>query len=95
VPDPLDPNIVSRLSATSVYDHRTRQARNIGIYPYNTSGHGAENLRVRFQWTAPLLISPHDPKTLYHAGNIVYKTTDRGNTWKAVSPDLTRNDPSK
>jgi photosystem II stability/assembly factor-like uncharacterized protein len=98
VPDPQDPNIVyagEYGGYVSLFDLRTRQARNIGIYPYNTSGHGAEALRVRFQWTAPLLLSPHNPKALYHAGNIVFKTTDQGSTWKAVSPDLTRNDKSR
>jgi photosystem II stability/assembly factor-like uncharacterized protein len=98
VPDPVDPNIVyagEYGGYVSVFDLRTRQARNVGIYPYDTSGHGAESLRVRFQWTAPLMISPHDPKALYHAGNMVFKTTDRGRTWKAISPDLTRNDKSK
>jgi photosystem II stability/assembly factor-like uncharacterized protein len=97
-PDPLDPNIIyagEYGGYVSLWDYRSRQARNISIYPYNQSGHGAEVLRVRFQWTAPLLISPHDHKTVYHAGNILFKTTDQGRTWKPISPDLTRNDKSK
>src|SRR5205807_3166370 len=57
--------------------------------------HGAEDLRYRFQWTAPILISPHDPKTVYHAGNVLFKTTDAGFHWTPISPDLTRNDRSK
>jgi photosystem II stability/assembly factor-like uncharacterized protein len=98
VSDPKDPNIVyagEYGGYVSVYDHLTRQARNISIYPFDPSGHAAEDLRVRFQWTAPLLISPHDHKTLYHAGNYLYRTSDRGTTWKAISPDLTRNDRTK
>src|SRR6185369_11242566 len=70
MPDPSDPNIVyagEYGGFISRYDHRTRQARNISIYPTNPSGHGAESLRFRFQWTAPILVSPHDPKTVYHA----------------------------
>jgi photosystem II stability/assembly factor-like uncharacterized protein len=97
-PDPSDPNIVYAGEYGGIitrYDHRTRQARNISIYPFNPSGHGAEALRYRFQWTAPILISPHDPKTVYHAANVLFKTTDGGTTWTALSPDLTRNDKSK
>jgi photosystem II stability/assembly factor-like uncharacterized protein len=98
VPDPKDPSIVyagEYGGYVSRYDHRTRQARNISIYPFDPSGYGAEDLRVRFQWTAPLMISPHDNKVLYHAANMLFKTTDQGKTWKAISPDLTRNDRSK
>jgi photosystem II stability/assembly factor-like uncharacterized protein len=97
-PDPVDPNLVyagEYGGYVSLYDHRTRQARNISIYPFNPSGHGAEKLRVRFQWTAPLMVSPHDHKTVYHAANILFKTTDQGRTWQAISPDLTRNDVTK
>src|SRR5262249_29152424 len=54
----------------SRYDHRTRQARNVSVYPFNPSGHGGEDLRYRFQWTAPILVSPHDAKTVYHAANV-------------------------
>lgn len=79
----------------SRYDHRTRQARNVSIYPENPSGHGAEDLRLRFQWTAPVAVSPHDPNVLYHAANVLFRTTDGGETWSAISGDLTRDDPSK
>jgi photosystem II stability/assembly factor-like uncharacterized protein len=96
--DPSDPNIVyagEYGGYISRYDHRTRQATHVGIYPDVISGHGAADQRYRFQWTAPILISPHDPKTVYHGGNILFKTTDGGMTWAAISPDLTRNDRSK
>ena len=53
------------------------------------------NLEHRFQWTAPVLISHHDPNTLYHGGERLFKTTDGGVHWTAISPDLTRNDKSK
>jgi photosystem II stability/assembly factor-like uncharacterized protein len=96
--DPSDPNIVyagEYGGYISRYDHRTRQERSVGIYPFNPSGHGGEDLRYRFQWTAPILVSPHDPKTVYHAANVLFKTTDGGQHWTAISPDLTRNDKSK
>ena len=52
-------------------------------------------LEHRFQWTAPVLISPHDPNTLYYGGERLFKTTDGGVHWDVISPDLTRNDKSK
>ena len=77
------------------YDEGSGQYRNISIYPANPSGIKPKELQYRFQWTAPLEISPHDPKVLYHGGNVLFRTTDRGATWTAISPDLTRNDRSK
>lgn len=98
VADPEDPNIVyagEYLGYLSRYDERTGQAPHVGIYPDNGSGHGAEDLRHRFQWTAPIVISPHDSKLVYHASNYLQKTRDGGQTWEIISPDLTRNDKSK
>lgn len=98
VADPSDPNVIyagEYGGYLSRYDRRTRQAVSIGIYPFNPSGHGAEVLKYRFQWTAPVMISPHDPKALYHAANVLFRSTDDGRNWKAVSPDLTRNDKTK
>jgi photosystem II stability/assembly factor-like uncharacterized protein len=98
VPDPADPDIVysgEYGGYLSRYDQRTRQAENISIYPTNPSGHGAEDLRYRFQWTAPVLVSSHDHNVIYHAANVLFRTTDRGVRWKAISPDLTRNDRTK
>lgn len=98
VSDPSDPNIVyagEYGGYISHYDHRTRQARNVSIYPEDQSGHGAEDMRYRFQWTAPIAVSPHDPKVVYHGSNVLFKTSDGGQTWMAISPDLTRNDTSK
>jgi photosystem II stability/assembly factor-like uncharacterized protein len=96
--DPSDPNIVyaGEYGGTiTYYDHRTRQARNVSAYPENPSAHGGEDLKYRFQWTAPIAVSPHNPKAVYHAANVLFRTTDGGQTWKAISPDLTRNDKSK
>ena len=96
--DPSDPNVVyagEYLGYISRYDQRTGEARNISIYPEDWSGHGAEDGRYRFQWTAPIHVSPHDPKVVYHGGNVLLRTADGGQTWTAISPDLTRNDKSK
>jgi photosystem II stability/assembly factor-like uncharacterized protein len=93
--DPKDPNVVyagEYLGYISRYDRRTRQARHVGAWPDNQSGHGAEDSRYRFQWTAPILVSTHDSKTVYHGGNVLFRTTDAGQSWTVVSPDLSRND---
>jgi photosystem II stability/assembly factor-like uncharacterized protein len=98
VADPSDPNIVwagEYLGYLSRFDRRTSQAPHMGVYPDDGSGHGAEDLRYRFQWTAPIVISPHNPKVVYHAANILFKTEDDGQSWQAISPDLTRNDETK
>jgi photosystem II stability/assembly factor-like uncharacterized protein len=98
VADPADPNIVyagEYGGYISRFDYRTRQATNISIYPANPSGKGAEELRYRFQWTAPIMISPNDAKTVYHAANVLFRTRDGGKTWEKISPDLTRDDKSK
>src|SRR5205823_3455795 len=97
-PDPADPDVVwagEYGGYVSRYDHRTRQARNVSAYPTNPSGHGAEDLRYRFQWTAPIVVSPHDSKVVYHAANVVFKTEDAGLRWSPISSDLTRNDKAK
>ncbi|HEV2853481.1 MAG TPA: glycosyl hydrolase [Thermoanaerobaculia bacterium] len=98
VSDPSDPNIVyagEYLGYLSRYDHRTGQERNVSPWPENPSGHGGEDMRYRFQWTAPIAVSPHDPKVVYYGGNVVFKTSDGGQSWTVISPDLTRNDKSK
>jgi len=96
-PYPPDPNIVYAGAeyVTTRFDKRTEQAVDISVLPLDPSGNGAEKLEHRFQWTSPLFISPHDPNTLYNAGEILYKSTDGGQSWNAISPDLTRNDKSK
>ena len=57
-------------------------------------GHGAEGFKYRFQWNFPIMVSPHGKK-VYAASNQLHVTTNEGQTWKVISPDLTRNDPSK
>lgn len=93
-----DPNIIyagEYLGYISAFDDRTRQSRDISAWPENPSGHGGEDMRYRFQWTAPIALSPHDPHVLYHGANVLFRTADNGATWTAISPDLTRNDRSK
>jgi len=80
------------------YDHRTKQQRNVNVYPDNPMGAGAAAMKYRFQWNFPILFSPHktDGKySLYAGGNILFRSLDEGQSWQAISPDLTRNDKSK
>ena len=79
----------------SRYDRSTRQNRNITAWPDNPMGWGAADLRYRFQWTFPIVLSPFDPNELYIAANVVFRSRDEGQSWEAISPDLTRNDKSK
>jgi photosystem II stability/assembly factor-like uncharacterized protein len=95
---PDDPNIVfagNYQGYITRYDHRSRQSRDISVWPELASGWGAKDQKYRFQWTAPILLSPHDPNTLYITGNLVFRSSDEGASWQAISPDLTRNDESK
>lgn len=97
-PYPPDPNIVyagDYQGNITRFDRRTNQVRNIAVLPELSDARGAANLEHRFQWTAPIVISPQDPNTLYYGGERVFKTTDGGVHWEAISPDLTRNDKSK
>jgi photosystem II stability/assembly factor-like uncharacterized protein len=80
------------------YDHHTGQLRDVNPYPNNPMGAGADVLKYRFQWNFPLVFSPHDHSasgTLYTAANVLFKSTNEGQSWEAISPDLTRNDKSK
>ncbi|MCY7377495.1 MAG: hypothetical protein LH472_16175 [Pyrinomonadaceae bacterium] len=80
------------------YDHRTKQQRNVNVYPDNPMGAGAEAMKYRFQWNYPIMFSPHktDGKyPLYAAGNVLFRSMDEGQSWQSISPDLTRNDKSK
>jgi photosystem II stability/assembly factor-like uncharacterized protein len=98
VADPTDPNIVwagEYLGIITRWDGRLNQAAHVGIYPESGSGHGSGDMLYRFQWTAPIHISPHDHNMVYHAANVLFRTNDGGRTWKAISPDLTRDDKNK
>ena len=97
-PHPENPDIVYGGSYGGYLvrvNHKTGERRRVDIWPDNPMGHGAEGMNPRFQWNFPILFSRHDPNTLYAAGNILFKTTNEGQSWEAISPDLTRNDPSK
>ncbi len=101
---PDDPNIVysgavgsspGGAGALQRYDHRTRQIQLVNVWPEESTGIAPKNMKYRFAWTFPLVFSPHDSKTIYAAGNRIFKTRDEGMSWTAISPDLSLNDPSR
>jgi photosystem II stability/assembly factor-like uncharacterized protein len=97
-PDPNDPEIVyagSYGGDITRSDHRTQETQMVNPWPRNPIGWGMADLKHRFQWTEPIVFSPHDPHTLYYAGEVLFKTTDEGKSWTIISPDLTRNDKAK
>ena len=95
---PRDPNIIyascyrGRLTR---FDRRTGQMRQIPDYPMSQRGRAVRDMRYRWQWNAPVMVSNHDPSVLYHASQFVHRTTNEGQSWEVISPDLTRNDVSK
>jgi photosystem II stability/assembly factor-like uncharacterized protein len=94
--DPRDGNIVYGAGQGVIrFDKRSEQARDVSPWPIDSAGHGVGDFPHRFQWTEPILFSPHDPNVIYTAGEVVFKTTNQGKSWTAISPDLTRNDKSK
>ena len=102
-PDPKDPNIVwssasgsgARGGIVVKFNVKNRQFRNVEVWPQSTGGWPAESLKYRFQWTFPLLISPHDNNTLFVTSQHVHRTTNGGQSWQVISPDLTTNDKSR
>ncbi len=98
--DPRDPNIVwSSASGAGAaggivvrHDVARGQFRDVEVWPMSTLGWPAEDLRFRFQWTFPLLLSPHDPNTLYVTSQHVHRTRNNGQSWEVISPDLSTND---
>jgi photosystem II stability/assembly factor-like uncharacterized protein len=97
-PDPTNAGIVyagGNYGIITRWDKETDQAHLITPAPVIMDGSGAADQKYRFQWTAPIVISPVDPRTMYIAAQVLFKTTDAGQTWTVISPDLTRNDKTK
>jgi photosystem II stability/assembly factor-like uncharacterized protein len=97
IPDPGDPDIVwsgCYDGGLEVYNHRTRHRRNVRVWPEAAYGWAPSELRFRWHWTFPIVISPHDHNTVYVGSQHVHRTRDQGHSWETVSPDLTLNDKS-
>lgn len=98
VAKPDDPDIVlggSYGGYLTMENHRTGQEREINAWPENPMGDGVAPMRHRFQWTFPIVFSPHDPDVVYVGSQHVLRSRDLGGSWEQISPDLTTNDKSK
>jgi photosystem II stability/assembly factor-like uncharacterized protein len=98
VADPNDDNIVyggNYGGYLSRLNHQTGENRAVSVWPDNPMGAGADAQKYRFQWNFPILFSPHNSKKIYAAGNVLFSSEDEGQSWKALSGDLTKNDKSK
>jgi len=100
VPDLKDPHLVYNNLQGGVISLTNRHTgASWGINPYpggiGSSGQWMAPQKYRFNWNAPIVLSPHDPKTVYYGGNVLFRTTDYGHSWSAISPDLTTNDKAK
>jgi photosystem II stability/assembly factor-like uncharacterized protein len=101
-PDPVDPNLIWSSASGSgtvggivaIYEENRRQARNVEVWPDQSNGPPAD-LKYRFNWTMPLTLSPHDRNTVYVGSQHVHRTSNRGQSWEVISPDLSTNDKSR
>jgi len=97
-PDPDNPDITyggSYGGYLNKYDNARQLSDRIDVWPDNPMGAGAKDLKYRFQWTFPIIISPHDSNVLYATSQHVHRSMDEGMSWEEISPDLTRNDKTK
>lgn len=101
-PDPVDPNLIWSSASGSgtvggivaIYEENRRQARNVEVWPDQANGVPSD-LKYRFNWTMPLTMSPHDRNTVYVGSQHVHRTTNRGQSWEVISPDLSTNDKTR
>ena len=96
--DPDDPRFVYAgcyMGIISEFDHQTMSSRDVAAYPVMPAALQGREMKYRYNWSAPIVASAHDPNTIYHASNHVVRTRDRGMTWEEISPDLTRDEDGK
>jgi photosystem II stability/assembly factor-like uncharacterized protein len=96
--NPNDPRYVmggSYQGTIEVLDQQMMEGKPIMEKPLQFQSLQPKNMRYRFNWNAPIICSPNDPNTFYHGGNVLFKTSNLGKTWQAISPDLTRHDTSR
>jgi photosystem II stability/assembly factor-like uncharacterized protein len=98
VPDPVEPNIVWGGCFTAGFtkvDYRTGHNRTVKIWPESSYGAAGKDVPYRFNWTFPITISPHDHNKVYAGSQYVHQTTDGGESWTIISPDLSTQDTSR
>jgi photosystem II stability/assembly factor-like uncharacterized protein len=95
--DPLNPNIYyagSYGGELTRFDYSNGQSRAINVVPDNPMGYSAADIGERFQWTYPIVFDPQDKNVMYVSSQHVWRTSNGGQSWEKISPDLTRNDPA-
>jgi photosystem II stability/assembly factor-like uncharacterized protein len=104
VPHPTKPNIIYHLAQSTMaaggfpiqrVNLKTNQWEHRNVWPMPTFGEGQSGAKYRFNWHAPILIDPFDDSVLYTAAEVVFRSEDEGMSWEVISPELTKNDPSK
>lgn len=96
--NPDDPRYVYAgcyMGIITEYDTATKTARDVMAWPQMPAAIAPRDLKYRFDWSAPIRVSRFNPSVIYHAANVLLRSENRGKTWTAISPDLTRNDTSK
>ncbi|MEM1206300.1 MAG: sialidase [Acidobacteriota bacterium] len=96
LPTPGDPDTIwsgCYDGILDLYDHRTGHRRNVSVWPEAIESWPGEDLKYRFHWSFPVVISPHDPQRVFAGSQFVHRTVDGGQRWEVISPDLTSNDP--
>ncbi|HEV2387211.1 MAG TPA: hypothetical protein VGS20_08145 [Candidatus Acidoferrales bacterium] len=97
VPDPADPNVVWATcygNEVTRWDARTKMARSVSPWMHTLDSPPNET-KYRCHWTPPLAIDPFDPHTVYYGCQVIFKTSNGGQSWSVISPDLSTNDPSR
>ena len=96
--DPNDPELIyggTYQGNIDKWDAQTKESKPIKEYPELGLSISPENAKYRYNWNAPIITSPHNRQIIYHGGNVVFKSTDEGQSWTVISPDLTRNETDK
>ena len=94
--DKKNPNVVFAANHhwLTRFDQTTRQLKDVSVVPDDMYGYGSADLQYRFQWTYPVVVSPHNPKVLYATSQHVHRSLDQGQSWQVISPNLSRSDPA-
>ena len=96
--DPDNPRFLmggSYQGTIELFDQETKEGKGIMVAPVQYQSLQPKNMKYRFNWNAPIINSPGDPSVFYHAGNVLFRTNNKGMNWEVISPDLTRHDTSK
>lgn len=96
--DPNDPETIyggTYQGNISKWTKTSREQKSIKEYPELGLSIAPKDAKYRYNWNAPIISSPHDRNTIYHAGNVVFRTNDGGTSWQEISPDLTKDEKEK